>query len=133
MEIEEAYCSKEVCELLREKGFDIEIPTHRDKYGRFGYGSPWNWNKSSLSCSCPTHQMACAWVRKKYNLYICPRLCTFWSGKKRDKEYHKWEDRVLNLTSGNQVHPQFAELHKYYDAYEEAVEAALMYTLTNLI
>ena len=131
-EIKEAYCSKEVCELLRENGFDIEIPTYIDKYGNIGYGSYWNWNQSSINYSCPTHQMACAWVMRKYNLYICPKLATFWSGKKCDREYHKWEDRVLNLTTGNQVHPQFAEIHKYYDAYEEAVDAALKFVLTNM-
>ena len=115
MEVKEAYCSKEVCELLREKGFDIEIPTYISKCGYMGYGSYWNWNQSSRNYSCPTHQMACAWIRKKgysVEIHVTPvgwhwKVCTV-GGK-------------LIASSGA------------CEDYDECMENALMYTLNNLI
>ena len=137
-EIKEAYCNYEVAQLLKEKGFDeLCILKYNSDGIKVKAGQAIDeWSNTELEedeCSAPTHQMACAWVRKKYNLYICPKLACFCGGRKSDKEYYEWEDRVLKLTTNNQVHPQFAEIHKYYDTYEEAVEAGLKFVLTEVI
>lgn len=115
MEVKEAYCSKEVCELLREKGFDIEIPTHIDKYGNICYGTCWNWNQASLTYSCPTHQLACAWVRSKGYSVEVHATAVGWV----------WEvctvDGILIANSGAR------------DDYDKCTDSALMYALTEVI
>lgn len=145
MEVKEDYVSFEVAKLLKEKGF-------RERTNRY-YNAQYNeartvsdvffmdWNDDELmkrismkgAFSIPTHQLACAWLRKNYNLHVCPKLACFRGAKKHDKEYYKWEDRVLRLPTNNQVHPQLMGIHEYYNTYEEAVEAALKYSLENLI
>ena len=117
--IKEAYCSKEVCELLKEKGFDIEIPTYIDKYGHIGYGSYWNWNQSSHTYSCPTHQMACALIRSKgYNIEIQATASGFiWSISKLNGTDVSWS----NYTGPNDGGA--------WDDYDECTDAALNYLL----
>lgn len=134
--MKEIYVSYEVAKLLKEKGFDEPC-----------YMSYWLRTKDNIEltrleqssndcsdCICaPSLAMAMAWLRKNYNLYICPKLACFRGAKKYDKVYYEWEDRVLKLPSNNQVHPQFTEVHPYYETFEQAAEAALKYSLENLI
>lgn len=124
--IQEAYVSYEVAKLLKDKGFDVfgdgsygtETEIHRE-YSPFGKIRDCSTSKPSIKgFPAPTHQMAMAWLREEKNLYIEIRrnLNTF---------YFKWyiqegaEDRA------------FSEYK--YESYEEAVEAALKYSLENLI
>jgi len=120
--IKEAYCSYEVAKLLKEKGFDIPC------YGRYSVRSqefhldttkPCN-NGGISQYSAPTHQMAMAWLREVHNIsieliamrrncwgyYVCKIL----------------DNTVKDLNDRN-----------YFNTYEEAVEAALKYSLENSI
>jgi len=141
MEITEDYVSFEVAKLLKEKGF------YQDFFNEITPVWKLNGNKEELAfygddnypCeweewySAPTLHMACKWLRKEHNLYVSPTYRCFCGSKKNDKPYYKWEDRVLILPSGNQVHPQIYGIHEYYETYEGAIEAACLYVLKNLI
>ena len=103
--IKEAYCSYGIYKLLREKGFDGEIHT---TYDDEGYTQP------SI-----THQMAMRWLREVHNLFIL----VGWNPI--HKEYFT---RIINMTD---TCPK-RNIHEHTD-YNEAIEAALKYTLENLI
>lgn len=129
--IKEAYVSFEVAKLLKEKGFNEKC--------RGCYHSEFDDNDNSIImlekwmaqpynndfedetflCSAPTHQMAIAWVRER-NISIEPSALNA----------HLWAYTIYKLLN-NKVE----ELHNdgVYESYEEAVEEALKYCLTNLI
>ena len=130
--IKEAYVGFEVAKLLEEKGFNEKTFTYFDD-DLLCHGEWFEWNNSPMGqMSAPTHQMAMAWLREK-GIHISPKYCCFQGPKKNDKPYYKWEDRVLKLSSGEQIHPDVLGIHEYYSSYEDAVEAALKYCLENLI
>ena len=128
---EEAYCSYEVSKLLKDKGFNEKC---RGAY-HSGFddndnpnvmfeewmAKPYNndFVVESFLCSAPTHQMAIAWLREK-NISIEPSALN----------NHSWTYTIYKLLN-NKV----KELHNdgVYESYEEAVEAALKYSLKNLI
>lgn len=151
--IKEAYVSFETAKLLKEHGFNEStelvwyehLPSQnaalnseigkpkRDYFYWEEVGernSPWDNDSlvpsyiSGEVYSCPTHQMAMAWLREvrdfsveifsiKGTSNVCP---IFWKG---NVVKLLTQDRVFN---GELV-----------GSYEEAVEAALKYTLENLI
>ena len=130
--IKEAYVGFEVAKLLEEKGFNEKTFTYFDD-DLLCHGEWFEWNNSPMGqMSAPTHQMAMAWLREK-GIHISPKYCCFQGPKKNDKPYYKWEDRVLKLSSGEQIHPDVLGIHEYYSSYEDAVEAALKFCLENLI
>lgn len=122
--ITEDYVSYEVAKLLKEKGFDWST---QYVYTLDGTGSTphkiGNWRAKS-NIQKPTHQMAMKWLREVHGLSvetfsikgtsnICP---VFWKGN------------VVKLLTQDRVFS--GEL---VGSYEEAVEAALKYSLENLI
>lgn len=131
----EAYVSFEVAKLLKEKGFDIpcRYTYHGDiKSAPFFHRKVKNFNGEEYSgkttewFSCPTHQMAMAWLRKKYNIYI-----SIQPDFPSDKDYKMcwcWSASILYENSISTKGYQC-----YIETYEEAVESALKYTLENLI
>lgn len=127
----EAYCSFEVARLLKEKGFGEFIPfgwNLTEKYpdlrnfiedtGRGGYH-----DKKGDWLSCPTHQMAMKWLREVHGIFIQISAVL--------------QDQPLGL----HYRPSIQDYHAYarhdnfseYITYEDAVEAALKYSLENLI
>jgi len=129
--ITEDYVSFETAKLLKEKGFDV--PTHSvwiDHSKLVGcpagismFPHAKNWNAiddgmSDIYFSAPTLQMAMKWLREVYNIAI-------------DTEWeHLWYVYVKPMT----VNPSENDYYQYYSAkYEEAIEAAIKYCLTNLI
>ena len=127
--IKEAYCSKEVSILLKEKGFNEKC--------RGGYhyefddndnpivmleewtAQPYNndFVDEGFLCSAPTHQLAMNWLREVHSTYIDIDMLsgiTYW-----------WSVYLLDKKQG--------ETTISYDTYEDAVEAALEYVLENLI
>ena len=123
--IEEDYVSYDVAKLLKEKGFDertiyhyiIGQPTslqHNIVYNKYC-----NSDAENIYVS-PTHQMAMKWLREVYNIFI-----------------------EIIIFRENMVHYRFKILNRdcekiYIDdgsqfSYEEAVEAALKYSLESLI
>lgn len=126
--VRESYCSFEVAKLLKEKGF-IESCygrySIRSKEFHFDCTKVYN-NGSNFMYSAPTHQMAMAWLREVYNICI-----TIYP----DKE-NGYEAVLYNIKDDVEIILQSFGIYGYHifeDSYEEAVEAALSYCLTNLI
>lgn len=116
--IKETYCSFKVSKLLKEKGFDAPTIDYYDNTGKTIYGTlAINRNFLKGQISKPTHQLAMAWLReKKIFIYIRP------------------------LENGNcfSSHILYNEIDKLvegwsFGTYEEAVEAALKFCLTELM
>ena len=121
--IKEAYCSFEVSKLLKEKGFnELCCGRYSIRSKEFHLDCTKMCNNGGLfECAAPTHQMAMAWLREIHHIifvfkpsYFSGDECTYWS-------YERWcgdnfDGEVLS-----------------FKTYEEAVEAALKYTLENLI
>lgn len=124
--IKEDYCSFEIAKLLKEKGFDefcltsynAFLPNHKVEESKVS-----EWGKANQIYR-PTQQMAMKWLREVRGLSVeifsikgtsnvCP---VFWKG---NVVKLLTQDRVFN---GELV-----------GSYEESVEAALKYTLENLI
>ena len=131
--ITEDYVSYEVAKLLKEKGFN--------EYCLKNYWSSdkelhdWKWelsynrnsdeNRNTKDCAAPTHQMAMKWLREEKNIFIViePHAYDYINEKNSSYVYSLWQ--------GDNYYEN-PEL-KSYSSYEEAVEAALKYTLENLI
>lgn len=122
----EAYVSYETAKLLKGKGFDEKVFTYyEDEVLKDGFW--FEWNKSPLGhIAAPTHQMACAWLREKHNICI-----TIYPDKGNGYEavLYDIEDDVEIVLQSFGVYG----IHIYEEIYEDAVEAALKYTLENLI
>lgn len=129
--ITEDYCSYELSKLLKEKGFDWMCNGYYNKDDEYsepyfgdGEGAD-NWNNQAPSvkdlwCSAPTHQMAMKWLREVYNVHIVIEYYEAdgegfygWIVKTGSERYH--------------CHQEFSI------TYEEAVDAAIKYSLENLI
>lgn len=97
------YCSKEITDLLLEKGFSDPTKVYYvDK----------------TSYIVITHQLAMRWLREVHNIHIAVDrgIEHYFAVLTKLKPYQ-------DLTMKNDV----------FDTYEEAVEAALKYSLENLI
>ena len=124
--ITEDYCTYEVSKLLKEKGFDWKCLAHWfigiDRNFSISV-TPQNWNevKTDLDwLSCPTHQMAMKWLRKKGI-----RICIDYNNMSGD-----WYATIAKEYDG-QMGERIRSEH--FTLYEEAVDAALKYCLTELI
>ena len=120
--ITEDYVSFEVAKLLKEKGFNEPIWTRYEDDNEVIFGDKYNWNNSPMGhTSAPTHQMAKKWLREEHNLYV--EIFVTW----RDKiPHYQW--RINNLITQDTIVDT-----PCLEKPEEAVEAALKYTLENLI
>lgn len=122
--ITEDYCSFEIAKLLEEKGFDIPVWTrYEENNDEVIFGDKYNWNNSPMGqISAPTLQMAMKWLRKKHNINI--NIVPIWN-------QNRFEYQVFIVTPENAKHCYIDD--NLYLVYEEAVEAALKYSLKNLI
>lgn len=130
--IKEDYVSFEVAKLLKEKGFDWEcIGYYVDdepndiKYSFLGEtNSTWE----SRCCSAPTHQMAMKWLREVYKLEV---RSTY------DYDKDSWWGNINPMFEETDENTNVYQKALRFDyqgkSYEEAVEAALKYSLENLI
>ena len=147
--IKEAYCSFEVAKLLKEKGFpqDYDIyhsmiyneKDYKDEYEvqrmvtetRFikaGTLSSYPVSVPEPKCYAPTHQIAMKWLREVHNKHC-------------DIGYDidlNWFFQIIDLKET--VEYDYLETKYYhtenetgFNSYEDAVEAALIYCLKNLI
>lgn len=130
--ITEDYVSFETAKLLKERGFDEKVSTH---YLVHPSGFPEFFDKKDeftepedVWLKCPTHQMALKWLRGVHNvfIYIEPFITT--SGLQGYKPY-------CTKIGGEfmWINPLRRYSNTSSDTYEEAVEAALKYSLKNLI
>lgn len=121
--IKEAYVSFEIAKLLKEKGFNWDCITYyvdsepnKVEYSML-FENNTTWEERCYSA--PTYQMAMAWLREVHNLQI--QITPIIS---RHKDwtfgiYKEFNPLTIDLVC--------------FPTYEEAVEAALKYSLENLI
>ena len=118
--IGEDFCSYEVAKLLKEKGFDEKTLSYYED-NVLCRGDWFEWNRSPLGhISAPTHQMAMKWLRKVHNQHV---QIKYFHGA-----YQEFEYVVINTFNGKAYHEPVS-----FSSYEEAVEAACIYVLKNLI
>ena len=127
--ITEDYCSFELSKLLEEKGFDGEcVGCYWDSKKTFDVNyEPLSYSDGDLRDEvilAPTHQMAMKWLREVHNIIIViePHSYNYIEEKTSSYDFSIWY-------GDNYEHP----LTTNYSTYEEAVEAALKYCLTELI
>lgn len=135
--ITEDYCSYEVAKLLKEKGFDEYCRYFYDcntpdtgylsnkRYGEYIHNSK-VYDGRNLA-ACPTHQMAMAWLREMHKIMITiiPQEINVGVDRMCYAIYRITEDLYQPLCNG--------KVDNLVDSYEETVEAALKYSLENLI
>ena len=133
--IKEAYCSYEVSKLLKKKGFVIDTSLDYwkiDLDGTMYSISPkvYAFYRPKDSYPCPTLQMACRWLREIHGIHIealCPvvDIDTNTNGV-------KYNVVISNLNNYCLAYDTPIEDNEY-DSYEEAIEAACLYVLKNII
>ena len=111
--ITEDYCSFEVAKLLKEKGFDEPVTELNKLLIKEG-------EKPVLKI---THQKAMKWLREVHKLSIEP----FYMFPATWEIDIKYIDKKTDLSEFEDIRD------KSYNSYEEAVEAACLYSLENLI
>ena len=135
--ITEDYCSYEVAKLLKEKGFDessiFEFYIRNEiRYAHNKDGFRLSELDGNFYYPHITHQMAMKWLREDKKILISI-FCHI------DKGYwfciQHFIDSPYKFATSESIHRKEEILGKiqYYDTYEEAVEAALKYSLKNLI
>lgn len=124
---QEAYCSSRVAKLLKEKGFNIPVWTRYDNEEdkEVIFGDKYDWNNSPMGqISAPTQAMAMAWLRKEHGIFIAIN---------NDDLDFNWQCYDL-IDRDDALDPRtLSDSYAGFKTYEEAVEAALMYTLEKLI
>jgi hypothetical protein len=130
--IKEAYVSYEIAKLLKEKGFNEPCIRHWDCDDHSLYGA----NDIPISnselrdneyngVSAPTHQMACAWLRKKHFIIVVTPVFFNVDYENSKWGYDVWADDNLEVSA--------EDCSKPLATYEEATEEALKYVLKNLL
>ena len=134
--IEERHCSREVSKLLCEKGFvqgtDLRMTRHLAFYDNEGLRYDIDrWYDSMVTENvpfvvAPTHQMACDWLREVHHICI-----TIYPDKEKGFEvvlYDTESDVEITIQSFGVF-----GYHIFESSYGEAVEAAIKYSLENLV
>ena len=114
--IKEAYCSFEVCKLLKEKGLKLQC---------LDLTRIW-FKDNEKPVTKVTHQMATAWLREKGLEISISYGFPFIDGKQVFKYF--W--RVIKVCGDHLEYPMEEVMS---NTYEEATEAACIYALENLI
>lgn len=126
--ITEDYVSYEVAKLLKEKGFDESCKAYYED-GKFC----WVWNDGCSRntdnpkyVSCPTQQMARKWFRREkcIIIFIVPTL--------DDKGNFAYCYEIVTWNEEEGIYEE-KYMSSWFHIFEEAVDAALMYCLTNMI
>lgn len=125
--IQERYVSFEIAKLLKEKGFDIPCSGRysvRSKEFHLDCTKMCN-NGGLFECAAPTLYMAMEWLREVHNILIVIEPHMYDYVNEKNKSYS------CSLWIGDNYYEYLES--KDYPIYEEAVEAALKYTLEHLI
>ena len=122
--ITEDYVSFETAKLLKEKGFDESCYQKYDNEGYLSFNHVGYINDekpcADFCALAPTHQMAMKWLREIYGIDIVIEIS---DPAVKDRKYYCviWDKNndsyILDL----------------FNSYEEACEAAIKYSLENLI
>jgi len=119
--IREDYCSFELSKLLKEKGFDGPCI--------FFYNGSFRFPITTADINdtpCPTHALAMKWLREK-GVYLNIRIVLSRMEDDVINNIH-WVVDILDFNNGD-----WKDNDIWADTYEEAVEAAIKYSLENLI
>lgn len=122
MNITEDYVSYEVAKLLEEKGFDEKTLSYYED-NVLCHGDWFEWNRSPLGhIAAPTHQRAMKWLREVHKISI----------EITSTGYLIAGDATwgCDIKAGHRLYYQHITNKK---SYESCVEAALKYSLENLI
>lgn len=125
--IQEDYCSFEVSKLLKEKGFNIPLNLYYNPFsGRLMKESVLKiQNSHKQSINAPTHSLAIKWIRENFGIHIYGFLFSITTKK---YSWEIWDDK------NEKVYQHESDSDKWgFNSPEEATEAALLYTLKNLI
>ena len=128
--MKEQYVSFEVAKLLKEKGFDEKTVYHYTNRDVLQHNIVYNEYKNSEmlnAYSAPTQQMAMTWLREEHKIDIIP-VIRHSLKYAQESPFRDYACRVYDC-DGNIV----LSATKWYSGYENAVEAALEYSLKNLI
>ena len=118
----EDFCSFEVAKLLKEKEFDVPcMGRYSVRSKEFHLDCTKMCNNGGLfECAAPTHQMAMKWLREVHNIDIFP-----WKIGKGI-----YSCAIFNSNTGQDLS---SDKDFPSEKYEQAVEAACLYALNNLI
>lgn len=128
--ITEDYVSFEVAKLLKERGYcNISNTLYKDN-GEFLHYDVGLTNRGFSTTlgnfyETPTHQMALKWLREVYNIFIQIDYVVL------AKTSFEYTYEIHNMCKGRSI--AISEFRDNYETYEDAVDAAIKYCLTNLI
>ena len=125
--ITEDYVSFEIAKLLKEKGFVESFVNYyyTAKGERVGY-----YLMPEVQYLCPTQQMAMKWLRETHKLFIEIHIE---QGEKVSYKFMIWDFDIIHPNKYTGGTYDFREEQKGFSTPEETVEAALKYSLENLI
>ena len=128
---QEDYCSYEVAKLLKEKGFDTPcMGRYSVRSKEFHLDCTKMCNNGGLfECAAPTHQMAMKWLREVHNKHcdIGYDIDLYWFFQIIELK------ELIEHFDYSETKYYHAENETGFNAYEDAVEAALKYALEKLI
>ena len=133
--IKERYCSFKISKLLQEKDFDEpcrSVYDDYDDYVDFYYSKE---EQTDLQLGVfevlrPTHQMAMDWLREEYKIAIDIRTTC---EKTVSYAFDIWDFEIIHPNKFVEGTIDLREQQCGFKSYEDAVEAALEYCLTELI
>lgn len=137
--MKEAYCSYEIAKLLKEKGFDEPcIAVYEEKVLRINTLCDYHNSELSSYICAPTHQMACAWLREMHQLHISVNAYPIYGRVKDEKGKNTcgllyWNYIANGEWMNDKYNPQQKAFVVAEKSHERVIEAALKYSLENLI
>lgn len=131
--IKERFVSFKTAKRLKELGFDEKCRAIYNTNGQddesklvfFLQNEEYTNSKTDLDWiySAPTHQMAMAWLREEKKIFI--DIITYPTSNNTQFRWVGYDNgRLFSQEVGKPI---------YFNSYEEAVEASLLYVLKNLI
>lgn len=139
--VTEDYCSFEVAKLLKEKGFNEPTETiiypdnnivfvDTNSISRIPHQKLRNSENNIYdnSVCCPTLQMVFKWLREIHNLHI-----DIFIGITEDDTYTFWTYFIVDLKGNMIVNAYGEDINFKGESYEQTVDSAIKYSLTNLI
>ena len=133
---QEDYCSYELSQLLKEKGFEGVCEYAYSNKGNYFEVDRGNFDE--VYCLRPTHQMAMKWLREKYQLLISVDASPIYDKVKDEKGRNTCGLLYWHyMACGEWLNDKHDATKRVFvvsgKTYEEAIEAALKYSLENLI
>lgn len=131
----EDYVSFEVAKLLKEKGFSAYCTSLYTEEGKQNDVGNYNGTDDDkyISYSRPTHALAIKWIRENFGIHIYAQFQTWDDGCYTANWCLKQDILWLFYDIGVKEKDGMLWKRTKFNKPEEAIEAALLYTLKNLI